>query len=105
MLKILLRTKCVEKGYKLSEKYINLIIDFYLNGVSRDTYVYHIGDEKFGSKKDFFRSIATIDNAKSRLKKMGIIENNKVSKNILPSLSDDEPWVLRLQVVENDNED
>jgi hypothetical protein len=103
MLKILLRTKMVEKDLRFSEKYINLIIDFYLHGVSKETYDIHIGDYEINARRDYFRSRATIDNAKSFLKKKGIITNGKISTSILPTISREEDWVLRLQVQADDN--
>jgi len=78
LIRMILHIKSVEYGVILSPSHINLLIDFYIHGISHETYDYHI--EHSTSRKSSFKSIATINNAKTYLKKCGIIIGNKADK-------------------------
>lgn len=98
VLKVLVKVKSMKAGYKLSEAYLNLILDFHFYGVGKDTYEYHI--KKSEEDKAHFKSIATVDNAKSYLKKIGIIEEKTylISSEYLPALKEDDECYLTLKI-------
>lgn len=92
LLKVLLKIKTVECDILLSESHINLLIDFYFFGISDSTYNNHISTSD--REKNYFKSKATIDNAKTYLKKNGILIKNSqggldISSDFLPLLSED----------------
>jgi uncharacterized protein (UPF0276 family) len=87
--RLILKVKTVEYNVNLSAAHINLIIDFYRLGINQDSYQYHI--ERSRTEKDMFKSKATIDNARTYLKKHGILTDDKeVSPLYLPPLNDTE---------------
>ena len=79
---MLIRVKCIENNVKLSEAHINLLLDFYHYGVNSIAYEKHL------SKSDtpnYFKSVATIDNAKTYFKKSNIlVDDQGVSLDYLP---------------------
>lgn len=86
ILRILVKVKTLDMGYKLSDAYLNLILDFHFYGTDKSTYDIHISRSK--EDKAHFKSIATVDNSKSYLKSLGIIlGNGKISTEILPEIS------------------
>lgn len=104
LLKIILKVKTVECNLNLSESHINLILDFYFFGISQDTYENHIKTSE--SDKNYFKSKATIDNAKTFLKKSNILvkvnqEELKISPDFLPFLTE-KKVLLTLNVVCDD---
>jgi hypothetical protein len=78
LIRMVLHIKSVEYGVILSESHINLLVDFYKYGISYDTYQHHINLSS--GNKNYFKSVATINNAKTYLKKVGIITGDKAGK-------------------------
>jgi hypothetical protein len=98
VLKLFIKVKAKSKGYNLSEAYLNLIVDFHFYGFSKDTYEKHL--TKSLTDKTYFKSEATIDNSKSYLKKIGIIEkdNYVISSEYLPALKETDKFHLTLKL-------
>ena len=95
LFRIILKVKTIEYNVHLSDSHINLIIDFYKEGINTTTYANHIS--KSESNKNYFKSKATIDNSKTYLKKKKILVKNKsgeleVSPDFLPPF--DESQIL-----------
>jgi len=87
----------MEKNIKLSEAYLNLVLDFHFYGTSKDTYQLHI--DKSIKDKAHFKSIATIDNAKSYLKKVGVMDSSTtISPDFLPAISLEDACYLNLKI-------
>lgn len=99
VLKLFIKVKALSKGHNLSEAFLNLIIDFHLYGFNKETYNSHIEKSKTDSK-GYFKSIATIDNSKSYLKKIEIIDKNSyiISSEYLPPLKTDDLFYLTLMI-------
>ena len=87
--RLILKVKTIEYKVNLSAAHINLIIDFYRMGINQEAYDHHI--DKSRIEKDRFKSKATIDNARTYLKKHGILTDDKeVSPLYLPPLNSDQ---------------
>lgn len=85
LLRLILKVKTIEYKVHLTDSHINLIIDFYLMGINEESYEYHIN--RGVTEKNTFKSKATIDNARTYLKKIGILtEGKEVSPLYLPPL-------------------
>lgn len=102
LLRMILKVKSVEFNVPLSNALINLIIDFYFKGTTKEAYDEHIAMSK--ECKNYFKSIATIDNAKTFLKKNRILVKGKngdlvVSNDYLPSLSKEEDILLEIKIL------
>lgn len=104
VLKLLVKIKSSESGHKLSEAYLNLILDFHFYGINKDTYELHISKSE-SDKSGYFKSIATIDNSKSYLKRIGIIDEKTylISSDYLPTIGIDDECYLNLKLY-NDNQ-
>lgn len=99
VLKLLVKVKSISKGYKLSDSFLNLVVDFHLYGFSKDTYNLHI-EKSLTDSKNYFKSIATIDNSKTYLRKIGIIDKgvDSISLDYLPSLTENDSCYLTLMI-------
>lgn len=99
VLKLFIKVKASSKGYKLSEAFLNLIVDFHFYGFSKNTYDIHLsGVDK--DPKGHFKSIATIDNSKTYLRKIGIIDKNEyiISSEYLPKITENDKCYLTLMI-------
>ena len=99
VLKLLIKVKASSKGYKLSEAYLNLIVDFHFYGFDKDTYNLHIS-KSVDDPKSYFKSIATIDNSKSYLGKIDIIDKEKciISSDYIPNITETGKCYLTLNI-------
>jgi len=99
LLKIILKVKTAEFNITLSDAHINLLLDFYFEGIQPSTYSSHIS--KSISNKNYFKSIATINNSKTYLKKHKILK--KTNKGILAISEDYLPPVIDEDILLNIN--
>lgn len=100
VLKLFIKVKASSKGYKLSEAFLNLIVDFHFFGFGKDTYDLHLSCSET-NPKSYFKSIATIDNSKSYLKKIGIIDKDEyiISSEYIPDkVTLDDKYFLTLRL-------
>ena len=96
VLKLFIKVKANNKGYNLSEAFLNLIVDFHFYGINKETYKLHL--DKSLSTKSFFKSEATIDNSKSYLNAVGIIKDNKISSEYIPDIKETDQFYLTLRL-------
>jgi len=91
LIRMILRIKGVQYSINLSDAHINLLIDIYINGNELLTYEDHISRSL--ELKNYFKSMATIENAKSYFRKNGILKKNDqgdllISPDFLPPVSE-----------------
>jgi len=99
--RIILKVKTIEFGIHLSDSHINLIIGFYNGGINEDTYHTHVLSSE--TNKNYFKSKATIDNAKTYLKKNGVIlKEGIISPSFLPVLEDEDILLTINVLYQND---
>ena len=91
LIRMILRIKGIQYNVRLSDAHINLLIDLYLKGNSVTTCDEHVITS--GKESNYFKSLQTIENAKSYFRKKNILKKNDqgelvISLDFLPPMSE-----------------